>query len=96
MKNRFGEKYLPKRATKGSAGYDLVLPKGFSMKYGESRLIETGLIMEPGDIPEGYFGLIAPRSSYGMKYGLMLNNTVSIIDSDYTHEIMIKVKCTYP
>lgn len=96
MKSRFGDRFLPRRMTKGSAGYDYFLPKGFSLRYGESMMIETGISMEPGDIPEGYFGLIAPRSSYGMKYGLMLNNTVAIIDSDYTQEILVKVKCTDP
>ena len=63
MKSRFGEKYMPRRMTTGSAGYDYFLPKGFSLRYGESMMIETGISMEPGDIAEGYFGLVAPRSS---------------------------------
>ena len=46
----------------------------------------TGLAME---IPEGYVGLIFPRSSIS-KYSLQLSNSVGVIDSGYRGEIIFK------
>ena len=37
-------------------------------------------------IPQGYVALILPRSSTGAKYGLELNNSCGVIDSDYRGE----------
>lgn len=37
-------------------------------------------------IPEGHVGILLPRSSAGAKYGLELNNTCGVIDSDYRGE----------
>lgn len=73
---------LPRRKTKGSCGYDIYCPLDITI-VNEARTIDTGIMMEPGDIPEGYFAMIVPRSSMGSS-GLHLRNTVGIIDSDYT------------
>ena len=59
---------LPKRATKGSAGYDFYSPIDFELNPGQTIKIPTG---------------IRVRSGLGFKYRLQLNNTVGIIDSDY-------------
>lgn len=71
---------LPKRATKGSAGYDFYSPLTFSLEPGETIKIPTGIRveMEPDWVLKLY-----PRSGLGFKYRLQLNNTVGIIDSDY-------------
>ena len=95
MKAR-GDVPLPRRATKGSAGYDFFMPSGCTLSYNQAVTINTGISMEPGDIPQGYVGLIVPRSSWGMKYGITLCNTVGVIDSDYTDEIVAKIRCTDP
>lgn len=84
---------LPKRATKGSAGYDFFAPFDFSLKAHETIKIPTGIRVI---IDEGYLLQIFPRSSLGFKYRLQLDNTVGIIDSDYYHaknegHIMIKM-----
>ncbi len=71
---------LPKRATKGSAGYDFYAPFDFSLKPGETIKIPTGI---RAMMNEGYVLMLFPRSSLGFKYRLQLNNTVGIIDSDY-------------
>jgi len=42
-------------------------------------------------IPEGFVGLVFPRSSMGRK-GLVLLNTVGVIDAHYRGEIMILAK----
>lgn len=70
----------PKRATKGSAGYDFFSPMSFSLSPGDTILIPTGVRTE---ISEGWVLKCYPRSGLGFKYRLQLNNTVGIIDSDY-------------
>jgi dUTP pyrophosphatase len=71
---------LPKRATKGSAGYDFFLPYSLSIRPHSEVKIPTGYKCK---IEEGYVLQIYPRSSLGFKYRLHLDNTVGIIDSDY-------------
>ena len=73
---------VPMRATDGSAAYDLTARKGDNIVY----TVHTGLAVE---IPEGYVGLLFPRSSV-VKTSLLLSNCVGIIDSDYRGEIMAK------
>ena len=71
---------LPKRATKGSAGYDFYAPFAFTLKPGETIKIPTGIRAKM----DGEWVLcLFPRSGLGFKYRLQLNNTVGIIDSDY-------------
>lgn len=72
---------LPHRATAGSAGYDFYAPYALSLAPGETANIPTGIraLMEPGWVLKIY-----PRSGLGFKYRLQLNNTVGIIDSDYS------------
>lgn len=71
---------LPKRATKGSAGYDFYLTKDISLAPGQTALVPTGIRVR---IDEGWTLQLYPRSGLGFKYRLQLNNTVGIIDSDY-------------
>ena len=71
---------LPKRATKGSAGYDFYLPIDIKLNPGETLKIPTGIRVS---MLENYVLKLYPRSGLGFKYRLQLNNTVGIIDSDY-------------
>lgn len=71
---------LPKRATKGSAGYDFYSPVEFILNPGETIKIPTGI---RAFMREDYVLTIFPRSGLGFKFRLQLNNTVGIIDSDY-------------
>ena len=71
---------LPKRATKGSAGYDFFAPAAFTLKPGETVKIPTGIRVE---MEYDWVLKCYPRSGLGFKYRLQLNNTVGIIDSDY-------------
>lgn len=71
---------LPKRATRGSAGYDFYSPLEFSLKPGETIKIPTGI---RAYMREDYVLTVFPRSGLGFKFRLQLNNTVGIIDSDY-------------
>ncbi len=71
---------LPKRATKGSAGYDFFTPVEIHLKPGETMKIPTGIRCQ---MNERWVLMIYPRSGLGFKYRMQLNNTVGIIDSDY-------------
>lgn len=71
---------MPRRATAGSAGYDLRTPFALSLAPGQSAKIPTGLRVR---IAEGWMLALYPRSGLGFKYRLQLDNTVGIIDSDY-------------
>ena len=79
-KEQFDSVTLPKRATKGSAGYDFFAPFDFTLEPKETAKIPTGVRVK---IDEGWVLKIYPRSSLGFKYRLRLDNTVGIIDSDY-------------
>lgn len=71
---------LPKRATKGSAGYDFFAPFAFSLPPGTTIKIPTGIRVK---MQEDWVLQLFPRSGLGFKFRLQLNNTVGIIDSDY-------------
>lgn len=72
---------LPKRATTCSAGYDFFAPFSFELKAGESIKIPTGI---RSIIDNDKFLAIYPRSSLGFKYRAQLDNTVGIVDADYS------------
>ncbi len=72
---------LPKRATTGSAGYDFFSPFSFTLESGETIKIPTGIKVI---LDDDKFLAIYPRSSLGFKYRVQLDNTVGIIDSDYS------------
>lgn len=88
---------LPKRATKGSAGYDFFSPFTFKMyardglAYAMSPLINKDiyLVTIPTGIrwicDENLVLMLHPRSSLGFKYGIHLRNTTGVIDKDYSH-----------
>lgn len=84
---------LPKRATKGSAGYDFFAPIEFALEPGETIKIPTGIRCE---MNEGWVMMGFPRSGLGFKYRMRLSNTVCILDEDYFYSnneghIFIKV-----
>jgi dUTP pyrophosphatase len=71
---------LPVRSDAKSAGYDFHSPIDFLLHPGEKRILFTNVkaFMEDDEVLSLY-----PRSSMGIKKGLMLSNTVGIIDSSY-------------
>ena len=77
----YEELKLPKRATKKSAGYDIYSPIDFELSPGETIKIPTGIRVLMQD---DYVFMIYPRSGFGFKYRLQLNNTVGVIDADYS------------
>ena len=80
MRKGTNEYVLPTRGTSKSAGYDLASPIDVIIEPHSSVLIWTNIkaFMAEDELLEVYV-----RSSIGIKKGLMLKNTVGIIDSDY-------------
>lgn len=78
---------IPKYAKLGDAGMDLTAISRYFDMYG-NVVYGTGLAIE---IPEGYMGLLFPRSSNSKK-DLSLCNSVGVIDSGYRGEIIFKFK----
>lgn len=59
---------------------DLRAAEDVTMKAGEYKMIPLGVAME---MPKGYEALVAPRSSTFRKYGVLLANSIGIIDESY-------------
>ena len=89
LKVRFKKLYedtvTPSYAKNGDAGLDLTATH---MTW-EENFIEygTGIAVE---IPEGYVGLVFPRSSVSKKENFYLKNSVGVIDSGYRGEIKLR------
>lgn len=81
------------RGTEGSAGIDIraVIPEGYVTLEPNTPplLIETGIAIHIQD-PE-VCAVLIPRSGLGHKNGLVLGNSVGLIDSDYQGEIKVSL-----
>jgi dUTP pyrophosphatase len=78
---------MPQRATPMSAGYDVVacIDETIVIRKGDkATLIPLGFAcyMADGHVA----GLILPRSGLGHKQGLVLGNTVGVVDGDYQNQ----------
>lgn len=80
---------IPTYAKQGDAGMDLT---AISVRHdGDYFVYDTGLAIE---IPEGYVGLVFPRSSLSEK-DLILTNHVGVIDSGYRGSIKARFKLDF-
>jgi dUTP pyrophosphatase len=89
---RIGNQFQrPNYASVAAAGLDLIacLDEDFVLEPGAVSLIGTGIAIYIKD--PRYAGLILPRSGLGHKHGLILGNSVGLIDADYQGEL--KVSC---
>lgn len=80
---------IPAKAHASDAGFDLTATSCHIDDYG-AMVYGTGIAME---IPDGYVGLVFPRSSIAKK-DIVLSNCVGVIDSGYRGEVMAKFKPT--
>lgn len=76
----------PSYAHHGDAGADLVCVEDVSLQPGERRLVPTGVAIA---LPEGYVGLVHPRSGLAAKNGIGIVNSPGTIDSGYRGELKI-------
>lgn len=90
IKKLVPEAVIPSYAHPGDAGLDLVATSvKHTMKYIEYG---TGLSFA---IPEGFLGLLVPRSSSSEKH-LRLANSVGILDAGYRGEVKFRYALTLP
>lgn len=59
---------------------DLPVKEGYSYKKGDTVFVKFGVAMQ---LPKGYEAHIHPRSSTFKHYGLLLTNSVGVIDNSY-------------
>lgn len=59
---------------------DLRAAQDYSLNPGDKGIIRLGVAME---LPEGYEAHVLPRSSTFKKYGIIMTNSMGIIDNDY-------------
>ena len=73
---------LPYYATDGAAGLDLhaCIDEPVVVPAGGEAFISTGIAAA---IPEGCVGVLAVRSSMGVRHGVAMSNGIGVIDSDY-------------
>ena len=62
---------------------DLRAAEDVTMKAGEYKMIPLGVAME---LPKGYEALVAPRSSTFKKLGIVMANSIGIIDESFKGE----------
>jgi len=77
---------MPERAHAGDAGYDLRSVEKVDLAPGGRALVRTGISVA---IPDGYAGLVLPRSGLAVRHGISLVNTPGLIDSGYRGEIQV-------
>ena len=75
---------LPIRATKISAGYDFSSPISITIQPKSKEVIWTDV---KSYMQEGEVLILDVRSSIGIKKGLMLANTIGVVDMDYFSNI---------
>ena len=76
----------PAYAKPGDAGADLRSRIDFELEPGERALVPTGVAIA---LPEGYVGLVHPRSGLATKNGITIVNAPGTVDSGYRGELMV-------
>lgn len=73
---------MPTRSHQGDL-YDIYADEDIEITA-EPKLVSTGIAL---DIPKGFHVKIYNRSSNPLKYGLILSNSVGVIDTQYRGEV---------
>ena len=77
---------IPTRAHIGDAAVDLQARNEVSLEPGERASVPTGIAVA---IPEGYAGLVLPRSGHALRSGIGVVNGPGLIDSGYRGEVSV-------
>jgi dUTP pyrophosphatase len=91
VKRLHPEAILPKQGKPGDAGYDLHAMTGKQLNPGQRETFATGIAVA---IPDGYAGIIKPRSGLANRHGL--NVLAGVIDSSYRGDIGVVIHNTDP
>jgi dUTP pyrophosphatase len=77
---------LPSYSHPGDAGADLVTTVDVHLEPGERSLVPTGVALA---LPDGYVGLVHPRSGLAAKLGVSIVNAPGTVDAGYRGEISV-------
>ncbi|HEY0000951.1 MAG TPA: dUTP diphosphatase [Actinoplanes sp.] len=77
---------LPAYAHPGDAGADLVAAEGTELAPGARAAVRTGIAVA---IPEGFVGLVHPRSGLAARLGVTVLNAPGTVDAGYRGEILV-------
>lgn len=80
---------IPTQAHEGDL-WDIYADEDVLIVDGESKLVSTGIAFE---IPQGFQVRLYNRSGNPLKYGIVLSNSVGIVDTAYTGEIKGQFFC---
>ena len=78
--------FEPSYAKPGDAGADLRSTEELLLGPGERALVRTGVKIA---MPDGFVGLVHPRSGLAAKHGITVLNTPGTVDAGYRGEIMV-------
>ena len=76
----------PAYAHPGDAGADLRARYDTVLQPGQRALVATGVALA---LPEGYVGLVHPRSGLATRHGLTVVNAPGTVDSGYRGELKV-------
>ena len=76
----------PAYAHPGDAGADLVTAVDLTLGPGERALVPTGVALA---LPDGFVGLVHPRSGLAARHGLSIVNAPGTVDAGYRGEIKV-------
>lgn len=79
---------LPTYAHDGDAGLDLYAVESVELGPGARAAVPTGIAVA---IPEGWAGLVLPRSGLARDHGIGLVNAPGLVDSGYRGEVVVLV-----
>jgi dUTP pyrophosphatase len=79
---------LPTYAHPGDAGADLVSADDVEIAPGARTLVRTGVAIA---LPEGFVGLVHPRSGLAARLGVTVLNAPGTVDAGYRGEIMVNL-----
>lgn len=79
---------MPAYAHPGDAGADLYAAVDVSLLPGQRALVRTGVAIA---LPEGYVGLVHPRSGLAHRLGVTVLNAPGTVDSGYRGEILVNL-----
>lgn len=82
---------IPKYATPGASGFDLVAVEDVTVRLGETKLVKTGLSVA---VDRGYELQVRPRSGLSLKTPLRVANAPGTVDSDYRGEVCVIISNT--
>ena len=77
---------IPRHAHEGDGGVDLHATEATTLAPGERTMMPTGIAIA---IPEGFAGLVVPRSGLAARQGISIVNAPGLVDSGYRGELKV-------